>query len=456
MTSPPRPLASAEHSSELRESAQLQAQQPAEENKPEYVPPAVSSAVTTSLSSISSPLQTSLAYGSSHLSVNVTPTTSSFPAPGARQELPSRSAKRTASSTELRSPKSRRDSQGSHQLSNTPTTSTGAQFTPAPHHQAPDRATGRARAPASVGPQSPTYTRESQAGKRGRARKNPLHPADSRSSAGPRVDDDGDVPMSMLSPRSHTSRLLDLPPLPFHSTSRVPTPSEGLSAGPSSSSGYRRKVGASFPNSPGLVALSPSLSTGEFHNPPFSVASRSAFPRPPLTPSHPSTIHTPLSAGKCFTSPRSPSLPYGSPSIPTSPPPYHNLPTLNSVFKQAPVQPSVEADGFIIIRNAISLPLIRDIVAMIAKGLQVVSMSETIQTYALPLQAYQVRDEFVTVCSLTITPINVLTVRSIAEMAPCPPAFLRPNGQEHSKNAVPDSALRLQSKRPHERQSVAS
>lgn len=417
MTSPPPLLTSAEHSSEVgdavrtEEAAQaLRTLQTEPREQTEYLPPTVSSAGDTPLSSVPpSPPQVSVAYGSPYLSGNAIP-------PLRSQELPSRPSKRTASSAELRPPKSRRNSQGSREPSNITTSLAGAQFTPASHHHAPNRISSGARAPTSVGPKSLTQNRESQAGKRrnGRSRKEPLHLADPQSSTGAHVDDDGDVPMSMLYPHPRTIASVDLP---FLNTFKVPGPHELRFAGPSSSSGYREQAGASFPNSPSSIAPSPHLPTRDFPGSPFFTAPRSAFPRPRLSPSRSFAAFTLGSPSKPLTPSSSFDLPYGSPGVRLLPPSYDILPRPNlPPLQQAPVQASVEADGYTVIPNAISLALIREVVGIIDRGLPVNAESETARSYVLPVQAYLVRDEFVSNWRQTLRPFYDPMGKAIPKM----------------------------------------
>lgn len=91
--------------------------------------------------------------------------------------------------------------------------------------------------------------------------------------------------------------------------------------------------------------------------------------------------------------------PYPPPSVADLQKSYPNLPTLQSVLQEAAVQPSVDADGFMIIRRAVPVEQVRELVAMIANGLKVVTRSETTQVYGIPLQAYRLRDDFVNVSS---------------------------------------------------------
>lgn len=427
MTSPSHtpvgPLASAEHSSGIREAEAVQALSQLQRQTP-----TVSSAEDTPLSSVphSPSPQLSLPYGfpnspgssrASLSSANSLPTSPPFPAPAGgynfrrgapgplrdpsitgphTQELPSRSTKRSASSTELRSPKSRCDSQGSQQPSNLPTSSIGAQSTPNIYHHTPKPASSRARATASAGSRTPTNAHEPQAGRRlaGRARKNPPHLADYRSTTGARVVDDGDVAMSMVSP--------------FQNTFRVLAPLEVRSAGPPSSLAYREQAGASLLNDPNLVASSPLLSS---QRSPFFGGPRSAYPRPhpgsftahdvPTlhSPSPSSTPYTPGPPAKLTSSSGSFGLPHGIPGIPILPPPYQILPTPSaSASHDSVLFNSAKVDGYLTIRNAIPVALVREVVKIMGKNLSVKMMLETAQIYSTPIQAYVVRDEFVTVC----------------------------------------------------------
>ena len=274
-------------------------------------------------------------------------------------ELSSPSAKRPASQTELRPSKSRRDSPSSRS-SYIPTSSTGAQFTPASLHNEPKRASSRARP--------------------GRPRKNPFHPADLVKPTGIRVDEDGDSRMSVTSP------------IPFINSFKVPVALELRPTGPAHS------TGPFVPNNASLVAPSPSFSPREVRDLRSFTGTRSAYQRPRLSPSNSSITPTPRSSTEPLNSSSSSDALYGLPGVPIPLPPYPILPAPAALASQQyPVQPSVDADGYILIRNAISPSLIQDVLTSIDKGLPVVSRWDTAQTYATPIQAYKVRDEFVLV-----------------------------------------------------------
>ena len=206
--------------------------------------------------------------------------------------------------------------------------------------------------------------------------------------------------MSTLSSPLQRPDLLDLQaPLPPFSTFGARTPSEVLSAGPASSLGYRGHAGSSFSSGQNSIPPSPSMSAREYINTPSSSGPPSGLPRLPMSSSRSPTALTQFSAAKS-TSMRSYGLPpYPPPSLSDLPPSYHNLPTLQSVLQQAAVQPSVDADGFMVIRGAAPVEQVREIVAMIANGLKVVTRSETTQVFGMPLQAYRLRDDFVNVSS---------------------------------------------------------
>ena len=91
--------------------------------------------------------------------------------------------------------------------------------------------------------------------------------------------------------------------------------------------------------------------------------------------------------------------PYGSHGVPIPQTPYQILPTPDAlVSQQNTPQPSVEADGYTIIRNAVSPALVRGVVACIHKGLPVIAEYETEKIYETPSPGRKVRDEFVLVC----------------------------------------------------------
>ena len=391
MTSPSsKPMASAEPSSEITASetreavaadalSQLQQGHSGDANETRTAPPATSPVEDTPLSSVSTSSQSSFGYGSLNLSASGNSPTF--------QELPSRSSKRAAPSTEFRSTKSRRGSPDLQYPPDTPTTSTGAQSTPAPYPFTPFGSSSRAPAPGLV---TPTFFQEPPTVKR-RTRKFPTSQANLRSSTGARAE----------SAPPQRPDLLDLQaPLPRLSTFGARTPSEILSAGPASSLGYRGHAGSSFFSGQNPIPPSPSMSAREYINTPSSSehpSGLSSFPEtssswPPVSKTNPSTSQSTSLKKKTFgLQPYPPSALSGLPSA------YQNLPTLESVIQQANVQPSVDADGFMVIRGAVPLEQVQEIAAMITGGLKVITRSEGALVYGMPLQGYRLRDEFVNV-----------------------------------------------------------
>lgn len=397
MTSSPRKaLAPAERSSERGETSELSGV---------YLPPYLLGKLVPVTSAFPGPSEASEPLGA--------PSVTGLTYP----ELSSPSAKRPASQTELRSSKSRRDSPSSRS-SYIPTSSTGAQFTPASLHNEPKRASSRARASTSEGPKTLTHNRESHARKRlpGRPRKNPFHPADLVKPAGTRVDEDGDSRMCVTSPH-HTTVLNDVHErFPFINAFQVPVALEHRPTGPAHSHGH---TGASIPNNPSLVAPSPSFSPREVRDLHSFTGRRSAYQPPRVSPSNSSITSTPRSPTEPLRSSSSSDALYGLPGVPIPLPPYPILPAPAALASQRyPVQPSVEADGYIIIRNAISPVLIRDVLTSIDQGLPVFARWDTAQTYATPIQAFKVRDEFVLVRP---TPLH-------SHKTYQPASFLRRNG----------------------------
>lgn len=190
----------------------------------------------------------------------------------------------------------------------------------------------------------------------------------------------------------------------FQDIFTAPVPLELRSATPSSSSGGS--------NSPSLIAPSPSFSTREFYDPNFFATARWSPNVPQLTSSS------------------FPGFPYGSlgASIRRAPYPI-TLPTPSHAGSEHdPAQHSVDGDGYTIIRYAIPAALVREVVALINKGLPVNKESETAQTYVVPIQAFRVRDAFISVCSIAFIRKQVLTSLFAAGMAFNPPTFLRPDG----------------------------
>ena len=409
MTSPSsKPMASAEPSSEIRQTetreavaadalSQLQTRQSGDDRDTRNAPPASSPVEITPLSSISNSSQSSFGYSSLDLSAS-----RDSPPLG---EIPSRSSKRAAPSTEFRSIRSRRGSQDSQYPPITPTTSAGAQLTPAAY-------------PFSPGLVTPNFFQEPPTVKR-RTRKFPTPQATLRPSTGAR-EDNGDARMHTLSAPPRRPDLLDLrAPLPQFSTFGDRTPSEVLSAGPASSLGYRGHAGSSFPGGQTSIPPSPSMSAREYINTPSSRGHPSGLPR------HPDATSSWLPASKVKPSTSQSTSLKRTFGLPPNPPPaltglpqsYQNLPTLQSVIEQAAVQPSVDADGFMVLRGAVPVAQVQELVAMIANGLKVVTRSETTLVYGMPLQVYRIRDEFVNVRSFAHNRYCSLLTLTVAEMA---------------------------------------
>ncbi|KAM0805956.1 hypothetical protein BDR22DRAFT_829780 [Usnea florida] len=379
-------MASAEPSSEISTSetreavaadalSQLQTRQSGDNRDIRNAPPASSPVENTPLSSISNSSQSSFGYSSLDLSAS-----GDSPTLG---EIPSRSSKRAAPSTEFRSIRSRRGSPDSQYPPATPTTSAGAQSTPAAY-------------PFSTGLVTPTFFQEPPTVKR-RTRKFPTPQATLRPSTGAR-DDNGDARMHTLSAPPQRPDLLDLrAPLPHFSTFGDRTPSEVLSAGPASSLGYREHPRSSFPRGQNSIPPSPSMSARGYINTPSSYGHPSGLPR------HPDATSSWLPASKVKPSTSQSTSLKRTFGLPPNPPPaltglpqsYQNLPTLQSVIEQAAVQPSVDADGFMVLRGAVPVAQVQELVVMIANGLKVVTQSETTLVYGMPLQVYRIRDEFV-------------------------------------------------------------
>ena len=390
--------------------------------------------------------------------------------------------KQTASPSKTPSTKSRRKNKSSSQPSVAPTLSTGALFTPAPNQGAPKRASSRVRTSKSSGSRALTHTRVSEVGQRlpECLWRSALHSlsADPGTSTGARVDDEGDIPLPVTSRCPHTTasensqaRLslynssgvpeisgsssagLTSPsydafsnpaasesspaglPSPAHNSSRIPLASESGLAGLTSSSCSREHTDASIVNNSKLFVPSPSFSASEITGLRESKALRTVRPSIHISPCLSSSIPTPWSSHEPSQSSRSSGTPYGSIGVPIPSPPYQILPTPKpSASRQNPTY-SLEANGYAIIRNAISPALVREVVASIDRGLPVIARSEAKQTYATTLEANKVQDEFVLVWSSISILIKVLTSFFVIEMAPCPPVFLRANGQNDSRDA---------------------
>ena len=400
MTSPSsKPMASAEPSSEIKQRetreavaadalSQLQTQRSRDDNETRNASPAISPAENTPLSSVSSS-QSSFGYGSLNLSASGSSPTF--------REIPSQSSKRAAPSTDVRSVRSRRGSPDSQYPLDAPTTSTGAQITPASYPFISFGSSSRASGP---GPVTPTFFQEPPTVKR-RTRKFPTPHAQLQPPTSAR-DDSRDGRTSTSSAPPPRPDLLDLQaPLPHFNPFGARTPSEVLSAGPASSLGYRGHAGSSFSGGQNSIPPSPSMSTREYINTPSSSGHPPELPRFPDNPSsffpNPNAIP---STSKSTSLKKTFGLqPYAPPALKGLPQSYQNLPTLQSVFQQAAAQPSVDADGFMVIRSAVPTEQVRDLVAMIASGLKVVNRSEMAQNYGMPLQAYRIRDDFVNVSS---------------------------------------------------------
>ena len=250
----------------------------------------------------------------------------------------------------------------------------------ASHRHAPKRkrASSRARAIASDEYRRVSHAHGFHAGRQtsGRSYKDPLRPSD------PRVHSEGEAAISATSANPRTAAL------------------EGAQARPPFQTDSRDDTGASVPNSLSVVAPSPSSSACEFCDSHLLTGPLSAHLRNSISSSLSSTALTPWSSIEPSPSATSFGSLYGSPGAPI-PRPYPILPTPNALVSQqdAP-QPSAEADGYTIIRNAVSPALVREVVASIYKSLPVTATFETEKIYTMPNSAYKVRDEFVLVCHL--------------------------------------------------------
>ena len=252
----------------------------------------------------------------------------------------------------------------------------------ASHHHAPKRASSRARAYASGGSRTVSYDHGFHVGRRtpGRPYRGLFRSSDTR------VNNEGEVAISVTSANPRTAAFKDVQARPLFDSAKL-----------NSSLDCCDNTGASVPNSLSVVMPSPSFSAREPYDPYLSSG--------PLSPHLRNSISSSLSSTWSPIEP-SPSLtsfgsPYGSPGvpIPIPRPPYQILPTPNALVSQQDTpQPSVEVDGYTIIRNAVSPALVREVVASIYKGLSVTARYETERIYTTPIPAYKVRDEFVSVC----------------------------------------------------------
>ena len=250
----------------------------------------------------------------------------------------------------------------------------------APHHHASKRASSRVRAYASGGSRTVSYDHSFHDGRR-----TPRRPyRDLLRSSDTRVNDEGEVAISLRSAIPRTAAFEDAHARPLFDSARF-----------NSSLDCCDNTGASVPNSLSVVVPSPSVSAREPYDPYLSSG--------PFSPHLRSSISSSLSStwSPIEPSPSSTSFgsPYGSPGVPIPRPPYQILPTPDALVSQQDTpQPSVEVDGYTIIRNAVSIALVREVVASIYKGLPVTARYETEKIYMTPGSAYKVRDEFVLVC----------------------------------------------------------
>ena len=301
--------------------------------------------------------------------------------PGSSVPLSPRDSLRTSPPIEHGSLKSHCDTGILQQLPSNTKSSTEAH---ASDQHAPKRASSRARASASGGSRTVSYAHGFHVGRRTPERPYKGH----LRSSDPRVNDEGELAVSVTSANPRTTA--------FEGVQAHP-PFE--SAGLSSSSYSYDDTGASVSNSPSVVVPSPSFSARETRNSYLSTGPLSAH----LLNSNSSSL-SPTALAPCFPIEPSPSSSsfssrYGSPGVPDPRAPYQILPTPDALVSQqnAP-QPSVEADGYTIIRNAVSPDRVREVVTSIHKGLPVIATYETDKIYTTPVPAYKVRDEFVLVC----------------------------------------------------------
>ena len=332
------------------------------------------------------PLGNSLPNGSAFVLGTVVPVVSKLPAPRLHFELPdflkaecargSRSPllQRTSPPIEHGSLKSYCDPGILKPLPSNTKFSTEVH---ASRYHAPKQASSRARAFASGESRTVSHAHGFHAGRRtfGRPYKDPLRSFD------PRVHGEGEAAKSVTSAKPRKAAL------------------EGAQARPPfKSNSYDDTV----PSSLSVVAPSPSFSAREPCDSHLCTGPLSAHLRNPISSSVSSTALTPWSPIEPSPSASSFGSPYGSPCVPIPLPPYPMLPTPNALVSQQDThQPSAGADGYTIIRNAVSPALVREVVASIYKGLPVTARFETEKLYTMPISAYKVRDEFVLVCHLS-------------------------------------------------------
>ena len=335
----------------------------------------------------------SLPNDSAYILGTVLPVVPALPAPRVHYELPeflraecavgyhSPLIKRTSPSTEHGSLKSNCDTGSIQQLPSVIKSSTGAHTS---HDHAPGPPSSRARASASGGFRTVSYAHGFHVGRRtpGLPYKDILRSSD------PRDNDEGEVAISVTSANPRTTAFKG-------AQARPPFESAGLNFLSDSCD----DTGASVSKSPSVVVPSPFFSAREPCDSYLSARPLSAHLRNPISSSLSSTALTPWSPIEPSTSSSSFGSPYGSPGLPIPRPPYQILPTPDALVSQENThQPSVEADGYTIIRNAVSPALVREVVASIYKGLPVTARYETEKIYTTPIPAYKVRDEFVLVC----------------------------------------------------------
>lgn len=331
------------------------------------------------------PLGHSLPNGSAYVLGTVVPVVSTLPALRAHSELPdllkaecavgSRSPliQRTSPPVEHGSLKSYCDTGILQPLPFNTNSSTEVH---ASHHHAPKRASSRARAFASGETRTVSYAHGFHVGRRtpGRPCKDLLRPSD------PRVHDEGEAAMSVTTANPCTAAF------------------KGAQARPPFESDSCDDTGASVSNSLSVVVPSPFFSACEPLDSHRSTGPVSAHLRNPISSSLSSTALTPWFPIEPSPSSTSFGSPYGSPGVPIPQSPYRTLPTPSALVSQQDTpQPSADADGYTIIRNAVSPALVREVVASIYKGLPVTARFETEKIYTTPIPAYKVQDEFVLV-----------------------------------------------------------
>ena len=203
-------------------------------------------------------------------------------------------------------------------------------------------------------------------------------------------------------------------PLSPTGTYKLPDPLEFRSSGPPLSFHNRQPACAFFPSNPSMVTRRPVSAPSEYPDTPFDLSAYSSRPpRPSSSTSSIPSIGSPnLGLRSSF------GLHHGPPGIPVLPPVNEILPAATQImpntgpssFQPPPLQYSVEVNGYMIIRNAIHVGLIRSVAEIIREGLPVSGRSEMAQTYVPPIQAYEVRDEFILVSSSTTFSTNVPTI----------------------------------------------